>query len=146
MKYWKWSIPAAAALAAASAHAGGVNMQPGLWKIVTKTTISGLPFQVPANTHSTKQCITAEQLAKPWKRLQNNKDCRITNLHSDGNGASWKVECTGEAKAQGTAQLTVDSPTAYHARIDMTTSEGGKAMHTHSELTGRRVGNCTGKH
>lgn len=146
MKHWKSGVAAATLLAAASAYAGGLDMRPGLWEVVTTTTTTGLPFAMPAKTSSSKHCISEKQLAAPWKGLQDNKNCKVTELHSDRNGASWEVRCTGEAAAQGKGRMTMDSPTAYHGYVDLTTSEGGLKMHVHTELTGRRIGNCTGSH
>lgn len=129
---------------ATGAYAGGLNMQPGLWKIHTKMEMKGMQLAMPARTSNTQKCIDRDQAAHPWRSLQQSKSrqCRFTDVKISGASASWNIECSGAAAAHGEGRTVLDSPTRFHGRIDMVTQAGGHSLKIHAESSGHRVGPC----
>lgn len=148
MKIFKWAIISAGLCAGLTAFAGDrVSIQPGMWQFESKTTITGMPFAMPPRTSTYKKCVTQEEARKIWKSASESKDekCQYTDLKKTGNHVAWKMKCTGSTNMDGRGELTFESSTAYHGKIDMTMQSEEQSMSTHMEFTGRRIGDCKDK-
>lgn len=121
-------------------------MQPGLWQMTMKATMSGLPMAMPPQTHSTKVCLKKKDIERPWKSMQahNHENCTFSNVKINGHRASYTMKCTGAAQSQGHGVIIVGNPTSIREIVDETTSSGGMTMKMHIEGSGHLVGDCTG--
>lgn len=145
MKDWKWMVLVLGVSMPAAAFAGGLNMQPGLWEMTVKVTMTGMPFAIPAQTKTLKECLEKGQIEHPWKSMQTQKDCKFTDVRITGHSASYKMKCGGEeATLLGKGIVIVDSPTRMHERTDMTMQTDGRTVTMHAEGSGRRLGSCSG--
>lgn len=142
MKNWKWIILVLGVSITATAWASGLKLQPGLWQLTTKMTVSGMPFAMPPRTLTLKKCLTRDQIQHPWREYQKRKNCKQSGLKLTGNSASWQLACTGENAMQGEGSMRIDSPTKYHGQMTMTGRDGGQTMKTHVEFSAHRVGAC----
>ncbi len=145
MKILKWTIIPMGLCVGLTAFAGGhASVQPGLWQFEAKTTVTGMPFAMPPRTSTYKKCVTEEEAQKIWKSTSQGKNekCNYTDLKKTGSHVAWKMKCTGNAKMNGSGELTFESATAYHGKIDMTMQSEGQSMSTHVDFTGRRIGDC----
>lgn len=77
-------------------------------KMGIKMPGGGEPMQV-------QTCITPDQASLENMSKQPNKDCKMQNFKHTANQASGEMVCTGDMKAQGKFEMTLDSDTAYHA-------------------------------
>ena len=149
MKTLRWVIIPVGLCVGLAAFAGDqVSIQPGLWQFESKTTVTGMPFAMPARTSMVKKCVTENEARKIWKSATQSKDekCDYTDLERTGNHVAWKMKCTGSNAMEGQGELTFESSTAYHGKMDMSMSSEGQSMKTHLEFTGHRVGDCKDKH
>lgn len=110
------------------------KMNPGNWKITTKTEMPGMPAQ--SMTHT--QCVTNDDLVPMGDDA--NKDCRVTDIKTSGNTVSWKITCGGQGgQMDGTGQVTYEGD-KMHGVMNMTMkSYGTKVKNT---LSGYRIGDC----
>jgi hypothetical protein len=138
----KWIVPALGMLISGTAIGGGLNIQPGLWEIQTKITVTGMPFPMPPRAGSLKRCIGKAEVEHPWKNLQKNKDCKFTDFKVSGHVTSYKMRCGGQTAAQGQGVMVIDSAAAFHGHTDMTMQSDGNTMKVHTESVGHRVGAC----
>ena len=142
MKNWKWIILVLGVSITATAWASRLKLQPGLWQLTTKMTVSGMPFAMPPRTLTLKKCLTHDQIQHPWREYQKRKNCKQSGLKLTGNSASWQLACTGENAMQVEGSMRIDSPTKYHGQMTMTGRVGGQTMKTHVEFSAHRVGAC----
>lgn len=110
------------------------QMNPGNWKITTKTEMSGMPPQ--SMTHT--QCVTNDNLVPMGEDA--NKDCKVTDIKTSGNTVSWKITCGGQGgQMDGTGEVTYEGD-KMHGTMNMTMkSYGTKIKNT---VSGYRIGNC----
>jgi hypothetical protein len=86
-----------------------------------------------------QQCINPEQASlKQPMSPQGNQDCVTKNYRHSGNTASGEMVCTGEMKATGKFEMTLNGDTSYSSKmslkgvtkegqpIDQTTESSGK--------------------
>lgn len=146
MRYTKLAVLALGVSLAATAAAKGLNMQPGLWQMEVKATVTGLPFQMAPRSHSFKKCLTRDDVQNPWNNIEKNtkENCKYSNLKTSARHMSWTMKCSGNGNVEGTGEITLDSPTRYRGRTDMTIHQGGQTMKTHADVTGHRLGPCSG--
>ncbi len=119
---------------------GELSIKPGYYKLI-KTTKTN--FDIVAATSTTEECITDPDL-DPESVLPNKENCRIRNLKSTKNNASFDFTCdkTGDKSAlKGHANYSTGGNTiSYQFKI-----EGlfrGKALIVESSGTGERIGDC----
>jgi len=148
MKILKWTIISVGLSVGLTAFAGShASIQPGLWQFDYKTTVTGMPFAMPARTSTQKKCVTREEAKKIWKSASESKgeNCQYTDLEKTGNHVAWKMKCTGNSNMDGHGEVTFEGSTAYHGKIDMAMQDEGQAMKTHLEFKARRLGDCKDK-
>jgi hypothetical protein len=93
----------------------------GLWELTTTQTWQqsplppGMSGPVPGSgTHTTKVCLTQEQLDKYGAIVPQTRGCRITNIVKNGNGMTADMVCTGTMSGKGTLEST--SVDGVHAK------------------------------
>jgi len=144
MNRWKCLALAVGLSLSASALAGGLNMQPGLWQMTVKATMTGMPMTVPPQTHTVKHCLTKDQVENPWKTMQSHQgNCSFTNIHTTATGATYDMKCTGATEVTGHGEIVVESPTRMHDTVDTTMTVQGNTVKVHAEGHGKRIGDCS---
>jgi len=127
-------------LCAASAFAGGPDMKPGQWEIVTKVVMEGMPFSMPPMKSTT--CVTKEDLNDPKKTTpktaKDDSSCEVKDYKMSGKKATWKIVCTGQNKGTGNGEITY-AGTSYTGKIRY---ETGEAVMNYT-IDGKRTGDCT---
>ena len=114
-----------------------INLNPGKWKITTKTEMTGMGnIDMAPITHT--QCLTEADLVPQSKEASN--ECQISEIHQHGNTVSWKIICSGQGgQMVGTGQVTYNGD-SLHGTMDMDIT--GAGMHVKNIITGRRIGEC----
>lgn len=130
--------PAEAALAAETL------IEPGEWKVTSKTVVNG----VTQPTQAKSRCITPEQAQDVTKTFGPvsgtiNSTCADPDIKSSGRTLAWQLQCRGQLDADVAAHFEFDSPQHYTATV---TSQGRMAgqliSDVKSEIEGERVGDC----
>ena len=123
----------AAVVAAVGLGVGTIAAQTkgDLWQTTSQMSMEGMPMQMPANT--VKVCS-----AKEWKEPPGGqKNCKSTNLKTEGNKTTWDVQCTGPSMT-GHGEIIRESADAYNGSIRFTSDQGNMTV----KLTGRKIGEC----
>ncbi len=118
---------AALACAASAASAGGID--PGLWKITTRTATGG----VIGPPHESSKCLTAEQtrdLATTFSPVANtvNSVCAPIERNLNGPRLSWHLVCKGELDMELTGEFNFDSPHHYSGTVQTKADMAGMPM------------------
>jgi hypothetical protein len=104
------------------------------WKVTNTMQMAGM--SMPAQ--SSEICKQPGQDSEP--PIRTDDSCQIYDMKRSGNVQSFKMRCTGENAAEGSAQLTYISPDHYKGKMEITT--GGESMVMNYE--GQKVGQCDG--
>ena len=75
-----------ASLFSATAFAGGITIEPGLWKMNMTMEMSMLP---QPQVHSSQECIEESELQPDDFNMDENSPCKISDAVVDGNTANW---------------------------------------------------------
>ncbi len=132
-------ILATTLLSASPAMAADPQLKPGQWETTVHMQMAGMPQLTAEQIAQMKQlgidtsilsgqptvmqqCITPEQasLQKPIEPSANPDDqCSIKNYKKSGKTVSGDMVCTGDLKAQGRFEMTIDSNTSYKGKWAM---------------------------
>jgi len=132
---WLWRIAAqtasglvvACALAAAAASAEGI--EPGLWKVTSRTQTGG----VIGPPHESSKCLTAQDVAdlattfSPVSRTVNST-CAPIERSLSGSHLNWRLTCRGQLDMELTGEFNFDSPRHYSATVQSKAAMAGMPM------------------
>ncbi len=120
-------MAAALVLAASVALADGID--PGLWKIITRTETGG----VIGPPHESSKCLTAEQtrnLATTFSPIPQtiNSVCAPIEHSLNGPRLSWRLVCKGQLDMELTGEFDFDSPHHYSGTVRTKATMAGTPM------------------
>jgi hypothetical protein len=104
------------------------------WKVTNTMQMGGM--SMPAQ--KSEICKQPGQDSAP--PIRTDDSCQIYDMKRSGNVQSFKMRCTGENAAEGSAQLTYISPDHYKGKMEIST--GGETMVMNYE--GQKLGQCDG--
>jgi Protein of unknown function (DUF3617) len=135
----------AAALIVVGAAARADGIEPGLWKVVTRTEAAGMA----GPPHESEKCLTAEQTAdlattfSPITTGTVNSVCApIERSFADGK-LTWQLTCKGQLDVELSGDFTFDAPHHYTGTIRTKATMAGQIMaDTQNTLEGQWVSAC----
>ncbi len=136
------ALTAAVAFTASGALAD--EIEPGLWKITTRTETGG----VIGPPHESSKCLTAEQthdLATTFSPVAStvNSVCAPIERSLNGRRLSWRLVCKGQLDMELTGDFNFDSPHHYSATVRTKASMAGMQMvDSQNTLEGEWVSEC----
>jgi hypothetical protein len=140
---YRMIVIAAAMFAAIVAFADGID--PGLWKIITRTETGG----VIGPPHESSKCLTAEQtgdLATTFSPVAGtiNSVCAPITRSLDGSRLTWRLVCKGQVNMELTGEFNFDSPHHYTATVQTKADMAGMPMvDSQNTLEGQWVSACS---
>lgn len=139
---WRFVVTCGVALWATQASADGI--QPGLWKIISRTEANGA---VSPSRESSK-CFTAEQakdLVATFSPapMTINSECGKLESSLEGDRLKWKLVCKGQLNMAIAGDYTFREQHEYAGIVRTTTSMGGMPMSDSvTTLYAERVSDC----
>jgi hypothetical protein len=114
-------------LACSVALADGI--EPGVWKVITRTETGG----VIGPPHESSKCLTAEQtgdLGTTFSPVPTtiNSVCAPIERTLSGEKLTWTLTCKGQLDMELTGDFTFDSPHHYTATVRTKAVMGGMLM------------------
>jgi hypothetical protein len=129
-------------LTATVACAGGID--PGLWKVISRTQTGG----VIGPPHETSKCLTSEQtgdLGTTFSPVPNtvNSVCGPIERSLVGDKLTWRLTCKGQLDMELTGEFIFDSPHHYTATVQTKAQMAGMTMvDSQNTLEGQWVSEC----
>jgi hypothetical protein len=136
------ALAALLTLGATAAAADGID--PGLWKIITRTATGG----VIGPPHESSKCLTAEQtndLGTTFSPIPQtvNSVCAPIERSLSGDRLTWRLTCKGQLDMELTGEFTFDSPHHYTAIVRTKAVMAGMPMvDSQNTLEGQWVSEC----
>lgn len=134
----------AAVLAFAASIAFAEGIEPGLWKISSRTATGG----VIGPPHQSSKCLTADEAHdlpatfSPIPRTVNSV-CAPIERSFDGQKLAWRLVCEGQLAMELTGEFNFDSPRHYTATVRTKATMVGQTMIDSQEtLEGQWVSEC----
>lgn len=127
-----------------SAMAEMPSMQPGEWKITTKTLMNGAATQPTVRS----RCFTAEQARETATTFGPqfgtvNSTCAAPAVETTGKTVKWRLECRGQMNMDVAASFDFESDTRYKAVVVSKAEMGGQVLsNSVTETEGERTGEC----
>jgi hypothetical protein len=124
---YRLALPVLLALTANVAFADGI--EPGLWKITSRTATGG----VIGPPHESSRCLTAEQARdlattfSPVSRTENSV-CAPLERSFNGQRLSWKLVCKGQLDMEVTGDFDFDDAHHYTAKTQTKAAMAGQTM------------------
>lgn len=136
------------------------TIEPGEWESklsIQQMAIPGLPPEAQQRmkasmarnqVHTTRQCLTAEQVKQPKADFFTGEDksCRYEHFTMGDGKIDIQMSCKEEGATQTTNMSGTYTPTSYS--MDMSSAGSGdeqSGMGMKMHVDSRRVGECTGK-
>ncbi|HXW41626.1 MAG TPA: DUF3617 family protein [Xanthobacteraceae bacterium] len=139
---YRAALIAAVIVAAPAAYAGGID--PGLWKITSRTATGG----VIGPPHESSKCLTAEQtddLASTFSPVPStiNSVCAPIERSLNGPRLSWHLVCKGQLDMELTGEFDFDSPHHYSGTVRTRAEMAGMVMvDSQNTVEGQWVSAC----
>lgn len=130
----------------AAASAATPNLAPGLWQVTSKSEMVGMPVNMPAQT--TKVCLTAAQLAEPWKQFEaaaKQQGCTIGDMSVDAHSAHWKLKCKGSGGMSGSGSSQFADAHHFKGKTTLQMTDSGQTMHMTFTNEGHWLSGSCGK-
>lgn len=135
---------ASAAMALSTSNAFADGIQPGLWKIISRTEANG----AMSPSRESSKCFTAEQakdLVATFSPAPTtiNSECGKLESSLEEDRLKWKLVCKGQLNMEIAGDYTFRDGTQYAGIVRTTTSMGGMPMSdTVTTLYAERVSDC----
>jgi hypothetical protein len=129
-------------LTATVACADGID--PGLWKVISRTATGG----VIGPPHETSKCLTPEQtsdLGTTFSPIPStvNSVCGPIERSLSGDKLTWRLTCKGQLDMELTGEFIFDSPHHYTATVQTKAQMAGMTMvDSQNTLEGQWVSAC----
>ena len=143
---WRLSVAmlAGAGVALTASAAGADSIDPGLWKIVSRTESGG----VTGPPHESTKCLTADETHdlgatfSPIPRTVNSV-CAPIERSLNGPRLTWHLVCKGQLDMDLSGDFNFDSPRHYTATVRTKAAMAGQPMiDTQDTLEGQWVSAC----
>jgi hypothetical protein len=125
-----------------AAMADGID--PGLWKVITRTETGG----VIGPPHESSKCLTAEQtrdLATTFTPVPNtvNSVCAPIEHNLAGDKLNWRLTCKGQLDMELIGEFNFDSPHHYSGTVRTKAQMAGMTMvDSQNTIEGQWVSEC----
>ncbi len=113
-------------------------MSPGKWEYTMTSSVSGVPFALPALT--TRLCLTRADVTygvSMSERRSNHGNCRYQRLRHSGDTTRYDMVCPGSASVQGRFEFTSTPATVRGKGVIQT-----GATQISQRWSGKRLGGC----
>jgi hypothetical protein len=135
-------IAAMLVLVTTAAPAGGID--PGLWKVITRTETGG----VIGPPHESSKCLTAQDTGdlqttfSPVSRTENSVCAPIERSFTDDK-LTWRLTCKGQLDMELTGDFTFDAPHHYSGTVRTKAQMAGMQMvDSQQTIEGQWVSQC----
>ncbi len=116
------------------------EIKEGLWEITTKTTVKGMPMQMPATTM--KQCITKKDPV-PQQKQDKSTECKIKDQKISGDTVTYTMECKTPEGTMITNGKTTYKANTFDGATDTTIKMKGQPdMQMSGTTSGKYLGPC----
>src|SRR5580704_13537431 len=135
---------AALLLTTASGVALGDGIEPGLWRVITRTETGG----VIGPPHESSKCLTPEQtgdLATTFSPVAGtiNSVCAPIERNLSGGKLTWRLVCKGQLDMELTGEFSFDDPHHYTGVVHTKAEMAGMLMvDSRNTLEGQWASEC----
>jgi hypothetical protein len=123
------TVVSSAVLALTISFASAAGIEPGLWKITTRTQTGG----VIGPPHLSSKCLTAAEAQdipttfSPLARTVNS-ECGAIQRSFDGQKLTWRLVCKGQLDMELSGEFKFDTPRHYTATVRSKAAMLGQTM------------------
>lgn len=106
------------------------------WEITTTSEMNGM--KMPESTLTI--CLAKGGKPDPQQMMQDDGNCKISDIKTSGSKTSWKVRCDGDGqKMSGSGEFT-HSKNSYQGKMRISGTADGEKMEMSTSYRGKRIG------
>jgi len=138
------TVIVSAALALIGSVALAADIEPGLWKVTTRTETGG----VIGPPHESSKCLTADQthdLGTTFSPVPQtvNSVCAPIERQLSGDKLTWRLVCKGQLDMELAGEFNFDSPHHYSGTVQTKAAMAGiKMVDSQNTIDGQWVSEC----
>jgi len=108
------------------------------WEVTSKTEMAGMPYAMPETVITV--CQPKGGAPDPQQMMQNEGNCKVSDIKTSGNKVTWKVRCEGDGqKLSGGGEIT-HSQSSYQGSMHMNGTADGEKVDMKVSYRGKRIG------
>jgi hypothetical protein len=108
------------------------------WEVTAKTEMAGMPYAMPESTMTV--CMEKRGKPDPQQMMQQDGDCKVSDVNNSGNKTTWKMRCNGDGqKMTGSGEIT-HSNNSYQGKSHMSGMADGEKIDMTATYRGKRIG------
>jgi len=109
-----------------------------LWEITTKTDMPSI--SVPMGGTTVTSCIQKGLEKDPKQFMQQEGDCKVTDLKTAGNKSSWKMRCDKDGEVMSGGGEVNYKPDSLQGVTRLSGKSDGRNVNMTAEFRGKRIG------
>lgn len=109
------------------------------WEVTTAMEVTGMPFQMPANTQTV--CVPPGE-QNNQKMIPADKNCKVSNFSTSGSTSRFHIDCSAPQKMSGDGEITRLGKDAYKGTLKAKGDFDGQAAEVRISYAGRKLGSC----
>ena len=108
------------------------------WEVTSKTEMAGMPYAMPETIITV--CQPKGGAPDPQQMMQDEGNCKVSDVKTSGNKVTWKVRCDGDGqKMSGGGEIT-HSMSSYQGTMHMSGTADGEKVDMKASYRGKRLG------
>lgn len=108
------------------------------WEVTSKTEMAGMPYAMPETVITV--CQPKSGAPDPQQMMQDEGNCKVSDVKSSGNKVTWKVRCKGDGQdMKGGGEIT-HSKSSYQGSMHMSGTADGEKVDMKATYRGKRLG------
>jgi hypothetical protein len=116
------------------------QIRSGKWEFTSKSQMTGMPVQMPTQTHKTLICIDNKNKDVP--PIGADPSCKFSNYKVTNNSASFRMQCSGDMKMSGTGSITFNGDQYTGDSVMKMEMDDTDAMTIRNSYSAKRIGDC----
>lgn len=108
------------------------------WEVTTQSEMAGMPYEMPETTMTV--CQPKGGAPDPQQMMQDDSNCKVSDVKTSGNKVTWKVRCDGNGqKMSGGGEIT-HGKSSYKGTMHMSGTADGEKVDMKASYSGKRIG------
>ncbi|MDD5057334.1 MAG: DUF3617 family protein [Sideroxydans sp.] len=108
------------------------------WEVTTKTEMPGMPAGMGDTTMTV--CLVKGAEKDPRQMMQQDSDCKVTDMKTAGNKTTWKMRCDKNGEVMtGTGEVTHKS-SSYQGVTKLSGKSDSQTINMTASFSGKRIG------
>lgn len=108
------------------------------WEVTSKTEMAGMPYAMPETVITV--CQPKGGAPDPQQMMQDEGNCKVSDVKTSGNKVTWKVRCDGDGQKMSGGGEVTHGKSSYQGSMHMSGTADGEKVDMKASYRGKRLG------